>query len=902
MGERQARDSISIRSSIIIVFIVSMLVSVGSIGYLVFSNWMSSARETTEKMTEDMNREISHQINMVMNAPEQINEANRKLIENGILDLNNETEREKFFVGVLRSLDEYIYSFSYGTENGEYYGARRKENGIVEIMRNNSDTGGHSWYYSVTEDLTAGELAVKLGKFDPRTRDWYKVAKQTQGPVFSPIYKHFVMPDLTVSAAWPIYNRNGSLQGVLGTHIVLSNIDHYLEKIVQYKNGLAVIIEKDSEKMVANSFDADNFITMKDSSMKRLSIKEIGNQAIVQAYEQYKNTGENRFLFQAEGGKLYLNFADYHKEGLDWIIITAIPESLLMSDISKNIRMTLFLVLLAILLSVAVYNFITNKLLKPIDTLIDATERLSSGDLSQRAAIKRNDEIGRISKSFNKMADTIHVLVNDLDAKVRERTAELAKANSALEENKDQLRLILDSTAEAIYGVDLDGICTFCNASCIEILGYEHQDELIGKNMHEQIHHTRRDGTSFPIKACKIIKSINEGMGTHADDEIFWKADGTYFEVEYYSYPQYKNGKLIGAVVTFMDITERKKSEEQIKYISNHDALTGLMNRYSFGDALRKYDTEDNLPISVIFADLNGLKLTNDIFGHAAGDLLIKKAAAILKKSCRDGDIVARVGGDEFIILLPHTEAGDAEKIIERVQVEISNEKVNAVKCSMALGFDTKTSSYQELERIMENAENEMYKEKSHSRKRFGADTINTIMNTLHERSPREKKHSEVVSILCGKIAQAMGLPETEIKKIRMAGYLHDIGKIAIDENILNKEAALTENENEKMQQHPAIGYRILNLFEDTLNLADGVFNHHERWDGTGYPKGLKGDEIPLISRIISLAESYERKLCGADVPGSKTKENVINEIREDAGRRFDPALTELLIKVVGNN
>ncbi len=901
MDEKEARNDISIRNSIIIVFTVSIIVSIGFIGYIVFSSWVSSVGETTKKIAEDMNRDIFNQVDYFINIPEQINEVNRKFIENGILDLSNETEREKFFVSVLQSQDDYIYSFSYGTENGEYYGARRNENGVIEIMRNNSSTGGHSWYYSVSDDMTAGELVVKLGKFDPRTRDWYKAAKQTQGQVFSPIYKHFVMPDLTMSAVWPIYDRNGNLQGVLGTHIILSNIDNYLKKIVQDKSGYAIVIEKNSEELIANSLNVNNFITMEDGTMKRHTLHDIENQVIAQVYEQYKNTRDNFFLFETKSEDLYFNFQDYRKDGLNWVIITAIPESMLMSDITQNIRLTIVLAILAILLSVAAYYLITNKLIKPIDTLIDATEKLSSGDLSQRVTIIRNDEIGRISYSFNKMADTIHLLVNDLDARVRERTAELAKVNNELEKNKDQLRLILDSTAEAIYGIDLNCNCTFCNFSCIKLLGYKREDELIGKNMHWQIHHIRRDGTPYPINECSVFQSFNEGKGIHINDEVFWKADSSSLDVEYYAYPQYKDGKIIGAVVTFMDITVRKKNEEQIRYLSHHDPFTGLINRHYFEHLVTKYDTKDNLPISIIYADLNGLKLTNDIFGHASGDMLIKKSAEILKKSCRVGDIVARVGGDEFIALLPRTEASDAEKIIERVQTKLAKEKVSAVKCSMALGVDTKTCSCQEIERIIENAENIMYKEKSLSRKSFGVDTINTIMNTLHERSPQEKKHSEEVSLLCNKIAQAMGLPETEIKKIREAGYLHDIGKIVIDENILNKEDILSEDESQKMQQHSVVGYRILNLFEDTLDLADIVLSHHEKWDGTGYPRGLKGEEIPLFSRIISLAEYYERKLPKSGTFAPKTKENMINKLREGAGRRFDPALTELFITQLSN-
>ncbi|NLY39456.1 MAG: diguanylate cyclase, partial [Firmicutes bacterium] len=232
----------------------------------------------------------------------------------------------------------------------------------------------------------------------------------------------------------------------------------------------------------------------------------------------------------------------------------------------------------------------------------------------------------------------------------RERAIELREANLTLQENQEKLQLILDSTAEGIYGIDREGRCTFCNASCLRMLGYSSQEELIGKNMHWQIHHSRPDGSPISLDECRIFRAFRIGKGIHADDEVLWRADGSCFAAEYYSYPQFKDGKVIGAVVTFMDITERKKVEEEIRYISYHDSLTGLYNRAFFIEELKRLDTERNLPLAIIMGDMNGLKLTNDIFGHAAGDMLLQKGAAILKKVCRADDIIARIGGDEFVI------------------------------------------------------------------------------------------------------------------------------------------------------------------------------------------------------------------------------------------------------------
>jgi diguanylate cyclase (GGDEF)-like protein/PAS domain S-box-containing protein len=887
------KENISIRMTLIITFIILMLTTIGFIGYIIFSNWMSAANETAAKMAADLNREIYHQVDMFMHVPEHMNVANQALIADVTLDINKQIEREKFFVKALSTYSEDVYSFSYGTEKGEYYGARRNENNAIEIMRNNTSTGGHSWYYSVTKDAIAGERVLEAGKFDPRTRDWYKAAKEVKKLVFSPVYKHFIMDDLTVSAAVPVYGQGGELQGVLGTHITLSRINNYLQEIAQAKNGYAMIIEKDSGALIANSVNMDNFKKLEDGNVKRITIDDLDNQTIVEARNTYYNSGASRLRIATEDDWLHINVAEYNKEGLNWLVISAVPESLLTAGIVQNTRMALLLAVVALILSIVIYLKLTKRFWLPMNNLIDSTEKFSQGDLTQRTTIVRNDEIGKISIAFNKMADTICTLVNNLEVKVKERTLELEQANNALQENKDRLQLILDSAGEGIFGIDNNGNCTFCNASCIKMLGYKHQDELIGKNMHWQIHHSRKDGSTITEEECKIRQAHVQGKGIHVDTEVFWRADGTCFDVECFSYPQYKDGEVIGLVVTFMDITERKKREEHIKYLSYHDSLTGLKNRMFFEDELRRIDTPKNLPISIVFGDANGLKLTNDIFGHATGDELLKKTAAVLKRVCRGEDLVARIGGDEFAILLPNTEAKDAAKIISRVKSELAKEQVASIKCSMSMGHATKTAKYQNIDRIMESAEADMYKEKMFNRKTVGTDMINAIVETIHNKCPREKLHSLEISEICQRIGQAMELPEPEVRKLKAAGFLHDIGKITLDKGILLRQHALTEDEAKELEQHAVTGYRILNLFDETMDLAEGVLCHHENWDGSGYPRGLKGEEIPILARIIKLAESYN------DISKEQVNEQALEEIKKQSGKMFDPEVVDIFIKLM---
>jgi diguanylate cyclase (GGDEF)-like protein/putative nucleotidyltransferase with HDIG domain len=321
-----------------------------------------------------------------------------------------------------------------------------------------------------------------------------------------------------------------------------------------------------------------------------------------------------------------------------------------------------------------------------------------------------------------------------------------------------------------------------------------------------------------------------------------------------------------------------------------------LYNRRRFDEERKALDVPDNLPLSIIFVDLNGLKLTNDIFGHDAGDELIKQTAKILQQSCRGRDVLARIGGDEFVMLLPNTDAATARQMLLQLRERFAVASIEMIDCGVSLGFDTKTHPDQPLTEVMANANSAMYKDKTLTR--LSTNVANAIIESLHMRSEREKEHSITVSRLCGEMGAALNLSEPEIDQLQRAGFLHDIGKITLDEHILHKES-LNEEEYRIMQQHAATGYRILNLFDDTLDLAEPVYGHHEHWDGTGYPRRLKGTQIPLMARIISIAETYERVLNRGNLPLAERKRIALGEIRKGSGKQFDPELAELFVKML---
>jgi diguanylate cyclase (GGDEF)-like protein/PAS domain S-box-containing protein len=892
-------DRSSIKRNIMTIYITTTLVTFAIVFYVLFSNWIRTSDEILSTIAKDMNQTISIEFDGLIKLPQYINELTEQQIKNGVMDFNNETVRDKFFVGLLsRHGSTPIYSISLGTEKGEYYGARRNKDNVVEIMKNNSETGGKSRYYKVREDMTAGDLVVETGRFDPRTRPWYKVAKENNKTSFSPLYKHFVMDDLTVSVGTPVYDGKGSLLGVLGTHITLSRMDNYLNNIVKQNGAAAVIVDKNSGELVANSLNIPNFNVDVNGTLKRTHINEIKNSSIIQGYKNYLvNNKEDNIT--ANGESSHINISEFKTTGVDMLLITSIPDAILTRNIYETIRLTIiFSTIIMLTLSLLYMSYVGN-LLKPLESLNLSTKKFTDGSFDERAKIFREDEIGKLASTFNMLAATISSLVEDLESKVKKRTEDLEDTNSILQESRGQLKLILDSTAEGIYGMDTEGRCTFCNKSGLSMLGYTAQDELLGKNMHDMIHHTKLDGTNFPVTECKIMKSFREGKIAIVEDEIFWRKDGTSFDVRYSSYPQHRDGVLVGAVVTFMDNTERKKSEENIRYLTYHDPLTDIHNRLFFEKEVPLSDTEENLPISVIFGDVNGLKLTNDIFGHTAGDRLLIEAAAAFKKASSEKGILARIGGDEFALVLPLCDEARANEIMAEIKSAFGLSSSVDIIGSLSLGASTKTEPGQSMAETIESAENRMYREKTINRTKNNTNMIRKIMGRLHERSPREKIHSENVYALCKRIAREMGLSEAEVNRVAENGYYHDIGKIVLDDSVLTKHRNFNEEEYRKMQQHSVVGYRILNLFDETLDLADGVLSHHEHWDGSGYPKGIAGEEIPLFARIIAVAEAYDA-MTNDYYERAKAHEEAVAEIESLAGSRFDSRVVDAFTKIAG--
>jgi len=496
---------------------------------------------------------------------------------------------------------------------------------------------------------------------------------------------------------------------------------------------------------------------------------------------------------------------------------------------------------------------------------------------SREKRYKEKEE--KLFRQFKELvASHLHILFqnHELEQKIKERNA----FEKSLDETRVEYKEVVETINEGILIQDERGIISFANTSAGTLLGLE-WEKLIGENIK---------------RFFDTEKKIPEDKEQENFDLAFKRKDGEekIFNV---TKSQKKIGPDLKTLISFRDISESKKQEEKIRYLSLHDNLTDLYNRYFLEEEYKRLDRGRQLPTCLILADVNGLKMINDSRGHSEGDRALRMVGQILEKSCREEDIVARWGGDEFLALLPQTSEEEGQKICLRIKENCTRADEN-YPISLSLGLAVKANPGETLSSLFKIAEDRMYDQKALESGWVKSDILKSLLKTLSKNSSETEGHARRMQALGNAMGKKIGLSKSELEKLSLLAMVHDVGKTTIPEEILLKPGGLTPIEWNKIKQHPITGFKIASSTEEFVHVANLILYHHEWWDGSGYPYGKKGKDIPLLSRIIAIVDAYEVMTSGRPYREPISSEEAVEELKRNAGTQFDPELVDVFARI----
>lgn len=490
-------------------------------------------------------------------------------------------------------------------------------------------------------------------------------------------------------------------------------------------------------------------------------------------------------------------------------------------------------------------------------------------------------------------------------------TAETSAAERIPYTQEESLKQIIDSLPDATFAIDSERRVIAWNRAIEEMTGIK-KESILGKGYEEY---------SLPfhgIPSPLLIDLIGQDDVDLILPNERVEKKGDILQSEVFA-PKFANGKgaflwakaapvldsygqLCGAVESIRDITTRTEAEEQLRYLSIHDALTGLYNRSYFSQEMYRLTEEKVAPMTIFICDIDGLKLINDTMGHHTGDNLVLYAAKSIVQALPEVAITARIAGDEFAILLPDVKRDEAEQIYQRMHDNVSQFNHSGafeLPIALTIGYATTDVPLSDLSFLFKEADNNMFHEKLYYNQNTQTATIQILMKALEVKDFVKEGHVDRLQSIVASVGAALGMTERRINALRLLAKFHDIGKIGIPDRILLKQGPLSPVEVAEMQRHCEIGFRIAQSAPVLVPIADGILKHHEWWNGKGYPLGLQEKEIPLDCRLLSIADAYDALTSDRPYRKAMSPEKAASELLKRSRTQFDPELLEIFLDVI---
>lgn len=474
----------------------------------------------------------------------------------------------------------------------------------------------------------------------------------------------------------------------------------------------------------------------------------------------------------------------------------------------------------------------------------------------------------------------------------------IKKAQEDLERSERRFRFLAENASDIIYlyRISPEKKLEYLSPSFEKIIGYSTTNY--------------QDDPSFAAKLIypeheeRIIKMADESADFSAPLTYrIIKKDGNQVWLEHLHHPIFEKGKFVGVMGIARNITLRREMEERIKYMGFHDTLTGLYNRRFFEEQLEHFSAGRKYPIGLIIFDVNGLKIVNDSFGHSVGDQMLVAAANALNNSFRKEDIIARIGGDEFAVLLTGCDNSIIEETLKRVDENLKKIDISNIRLplSISYGFALKMDKKMSASSFFKEADDMMYKKKILEKKSSRDIIINSLANMVEKKKSVNILNSRKNLVLVKSIAKELGFSTKQEEALLLLAKFHDVGYVAIDSSLLSKCGTLSREEIKEIRRHTETGYRISAVTNELNEISDWILKHHEWWNGNGYPSGLKGKEIPLEARIISIIAAFISMTTDKPYRKAFDCDKALQEIEDKSGIQFDPELVQKLLPILKN-
>jgi len=696
-------QKIPLRFVLIIPFILVITLTVSLAGYIVFMNGQKAVNDAARQLRSAAAARIEDHLHGFLKVPHQINQFNATSIQQGWLDTKDSRNVQDYFLEQVKTHDT-ITSIYFGNMDGGIMGSGREgAGGALYVYDTENLKAGTFNKYAITDMGNIDELLTSIPGFDTRTRPWYIGATQKGTATWSDIYILFTGQDMAISASSPVYDERHNLLGVVAVDIFLSQVENFLATLDISQSGQSFIMER-SGLLVAASTGERSF-RGNAGKMERLDARD--SQAPIVKYaaeflrerfgEKYDVGREEQFEFEINGARYFLNVSPVQDQyGIDWLIVVVIPESDFMAEITAANRTTLFIIIMALAFSILLSVFITQKIANHIYCLNASTRAFTSG-AGEGPVLSKSyiSEIDELTLSFIEMKRQFRQTLDDLHAEVGIRKL----IEQALRESETFFRAIFEQAAVGICTLSLDGKFLRVNQRFCDIVGYT-REELLNLYFRDIAH-------PDDLKADLANKqtSLSNEAATYSAKKRYLRKDGATIWVNLtVSLLTDMAEEPVSFLRIVEDITERVQAEDELhlskealeaanlalqtaltreKQLSHTDVLTGINNRrFLFELAEREFDiaTRYRHPFSVMMFDIDHFKGVNDTFGHAVGDQILQRVTQIACAELRSADVIGRYGGEEFVIMLPMTDAQQVYPVAERIRAGVAALRVPTPK------------------------------------------------------------------------------------------------------------------------------------------------------------------------------------------------------------------------------